>query len=101
MNRRKAQIHARLRAAIGLSLCAMVLVALTPGSALADDEFFEKQIRPILVERCQSCHGEQKPKGGLRLTSRDMLLRGGDTGPAISPGKPERESPDSSRRLSR
>ena len=67
----------------------MVFVASAPGSALADDEFFEKQIRPILVERCQSCHGDQKPKGGLRLTSREMLLRGGDTGPAVLPGKPE------------
>ena len=59
----------------------MVLVALTPGSALADDEFFWNQFRPILVERCQSLHGEQKPKGGL-LThlTRDMLLRGGDSG---------------------
>ena len=89
MNRRKAQIHARLRAAIGISLCAMVFVTTASGSRGADDEFFEKQVRPILVERCQSCHGDQKQKGGLRLTSREMLLRGGDTGPAVLPGKPE------------
>jgi len=89
MNRRKYQIHARLWVAIGLSLCAMVLVATARGSTGADDEFFEKQIRPILVERCQSCHGDQKQKGGLRLTSQEMLLKGGETGPAVLPGKPE------------
>ena len=89
MDRRKYQIHAGLRGVLGLLLSAIVFVVSAPGHALADDEFFEKQIRPILVERCQSCHGDQKPKGGLRLTSRAMLLRGGDTGPAVLPGKPE------------
>jgi hypothetical protein len=51
-------------------------------------EFFEKQVRPILVKRCYECHsGEQKePKGGLRVDSREALLRGGDTEPAIVPG---------------
>src|SRR5262245_31412685 len=51
-------------------------------------EFFEKEIRPILVERCQSCHGDKMHKGGLRLTSRDAALRGADGGPVIVPGKP-------------
>jgi len=48
--------------------------------------FFEKQVRPILTERCHKCHGEQKAKGGLRLTGRDAVLQGGDTGPAAVPG---------------
>jgi cytochrome c553 len=89
MDRRKYQIPASLWVAIGRSLCVLVLLATARGSTGADDEFFEKQVRPILVERCQSCHSDQKPKGGLRLTSREMLLRGGDTGPAVLPGKPE------------
>ncbi|MHC5540251.1 c-type cytochrome domain-containing protein, partial [Singulisphaera rosea] len=46
----------------------------------AQVEFFEKQIRPVLVERCQSCHGPEKQKGGLRLDSRAALLAGGDSG---------------------
>ncbi len=61
--------------------------------ATADDlqglEFFESQVRPILVNRCQSCHGEAKQKGGLRLDALSTMLKGGDTGPAVVPGKPE------------
>jgi hypothetical protein len=54
----------------------------------ADSEFFEKEIRPLLIERCQKCHGEKKTSGGLSLTSRAALLQGGNTGPAVVPGKP-------------
>ena len=51
--------------------------------------FFESKIRPVLVEQCYSCHSQEaatkgKLKGGLYLDSRDGMLRGGDTGPAIS-----------------
>jgi hypothetical protein len=55
-------------------------------------EFFEKKIRPIFVERCYKCHSVQaeKVKGGLLLDSRDGLLKGGDSGPAIVPGDPEK-----------
>lgn len=53
-----------------------------------DLEFFEKDIRPILVAKCQKCHGDENQSGGLRLTRRDLLLKGGDTGPAVTPGKP-------------
>ena len=53
-------------------------------------EFFEKSVRPILVERCQGCHGASKQKGGLRLDSRQPRIAGGSTGPAVVPGKPEK-----------
>ena len=53
------------------------------------DEFFEKQVRPLLVERCLQCHGDNKTKGDLKLTSRELLLKGGDRGPAVAPGKPD------------
>lgn len=52
-------------------------------------EFFEKEIRPLFVEHCHKCHGGQQHKGSLRLDSRAGLLKGGDTGPAIVPGKPD------------
>src|SRR5262245_49693529 len=54
-------------------------------------EFFEKKVRPVLVEHCFKCHAAAatKPKGGLLMDSRDALLRGGDSGPALVPGKPE------------
>ena len=51
--------------------------------------FFETQVQPILRANCWSCHGaEKKVKGGLHLTSRDALLKGGNTGPAVSLASP-------------
>ncbi len=50
--------------------------------------FFERSVRPVLAENCYKCHGPQKQKGGLRLDSREAILTGGDSGPAIEPGKP-------------
>jgi len=55
-----------------------------------DAEFFEKEIRPILAEHCTKCHGDSKQKGGLRVDSRQALLQGGDSGPAIVPGSAEK-----------
>jgi len=57
----------------------------------ADDaEFFEKQIRPVLVEHCYKCHSKDsaKLKGGLRVDGRKLLLAGGDNGPSLVPGDP-------------
>jgi hypothetical protein len=54
-------------------------------------EFFEKKIRPLLSQSCYKCHSatSQKLKGNLRLDSRDSLLAGGDSGPAVTPGDPQ------------
>lgn len=54
------------------------------------EEFFEKAIRPVLVDRCLECHSGDKVSGGLRLDSRESILAGGDTGPALIPGEVER-----------
>jgi cytochrome c553 len=53
-------------------------------------EFFEKKVRPVLVEHCFECHSEKKQKGGLRLDSRASAVKGGEFGPAIVPGTPEK-----------
>ena len=50
---------------------------------------FETEVRPLLVERCQECHGSQMQSNGLRLDSQAALLRGGENGPAIVPGQPQ------------
>jgi mono/diheme cytochrome c family protein len=54
----------------------------------ADVDFFEKQVRPLLVEHCFQCHGNGKTKGGLSLAARQSVLKGGDSGPAIVPADP-------------
>lgn len=58
-------------------------------TASGDLDFFERKIRPVLVEHCYECHaaGSKSLKGGLRVDSRDALLAGGDTRPAIISGK--------------
>jgi len=53
------------------------------------DEFFETKVRPILATECFSCHTESQ-LGGLRLDSREAMLRGGNSGPAIVPGDPDK-----------
>ena len=71
-------------------------VAMNGGAATTDApgiEHFERHIRPLLVESCYSCHSAQAEKGikgGLVLDTRDGLLKGGDTGPAIVVGDPEK-----------
>ncbi|MBS0210066.1 MAG: DUF1553 domain-containing protein [Planctomycetes bacterium] len=57
-------------------------------------EFFEKKIRPLLVEKCYECHSEQSKalKGNLRLDTRAHALKGGDSGEAIVPGNPNNSS---------
>ena len=55
----------------------------------ADFELFEARIRPLLVDRCYSCHkAEGTADGGLAVDSREGLLTGGDSGPALVPGDP-------------
>jgi hypothetical protein len=54
--------------------------------------FFESKIRPVLVEHCYKCHAttSEKLKAGLKLDSRPDILKGGDSGPALVPGDPEK-----------
>ncbi|HXG61586.1 MAG TPA: DUF1549 domain-containing protein [Planctomycetota bacterium] len=74
----------------------LVLAALLAGPRPGDDgeppeRFFEAKVRPLLAARCFSCHsaeGGGKVKGGLRLDSRDAVLKGGNQGPAVVPGDP-------------
>ncbi len=79
-------------ASVRLGLIFFVVSVVVP--ALAEDdglEFFEKKIRPVLVERCYKCHSSEtaKPKGGLRLDRRAGVFDGGDSGAAVVPGKPD------------
>jgi hypothetical protein len=76
-----------------LGLSAVLLLAAAPARAAtpAGEKFFEDRIRPVLVKHCYRCHSARAPKvrGGLRVDTRAALLEGGDSGPAVVPGKPE------------
>lgn len=50
---------------------------------------FETHVRPILDEHCLKCHGNAKQWAGLRLDSREAILKGGDSGPAAVAGEPD------------
>jgi hypothetical protein len=58
----------------------------TGGDDPAAVEFFEKEIRPLLADKCQKCHGAGKARGDLRLTERALVLKGGGRGPAAVAG---------------
>ncbi len=79
----------------------LLAVLIASGSSVASaaepdpsgSDFFEAKIRPVLVEHCYSCHsveaaGKKKLKGDLQLDTKASTLRGGETGPALVPGKP-------------
>ncbi|HYF37649.1 MAG TPA: DUF1549 domain-containing protein, partial [Prosthecobacter sp.] len=51
-------------------------------------EFFAKEVRPVLAERCYDCHGAHKHENGLRLDLRSAILRGSDYGKVVEPGNP-------------
>ncbi len=76
---------------LALLICSCVLLTFTGSSTAHDDEagdFFESRIRPLLAANCYDCHAGAA-KGGLRVDSREALIKGGKRGPAIVPGKPE------------
>ncbi|HEY1174357.1 MAG TPA: PSD1 and planctomycete cytochrome C domain-containing protein [Verrucomicrobiae bacterium] len=76
--------------AVAVLISAAAAKAAEPTPAELD--FFEKKIRPVLNDKCYSCHSvsEGKSKGGLVVDSKEALLKGGDTGPSIVPGDPDK-----------
>ncbi len=76
-----------------LALLAVATHAAEPPTA-EETAFFEKHIRPMLVEKCYDCHSAkaEKIKGGLTLDTRDGLRRGGDNGQVVIPGDAEKSA---------
>ena len=76
-------------AALCLQVAALPAVAAGKTKAITPEQidFFEKKIRPVLIDKCYDCHSEEsgKNKGELVLDSRDGIRAGGDRGPAIVP----------------
>ena len=94
-------LRSRARAGVRRALLPCLLVAAAalpvraadaPAALSPDDlQFFENRIRPVLAENCYQCHSRDadKLKGGLLLDTREGVLHGGDSGPALVPGKPD------------
>jgi mono/diheme cytochrome c family protein len=74
-------------------LATLLFVGLASRPALAADEagveFFEKNVRPVLVQHCYECHGPDKQEANLQVDTVGGMLRGGDQGPAVVPGDPD------------
>jgi Protein of unknown function (DUF1553)/Protein of unknown function (DUF1549)/Planctomycete cytochrome C len=71
-------------------LTVTVLCGLAARASASDaGDHFERRVRPLLIERCHKCHAGSKNKGGLRLDSREAVLKGGGAGPAMLLGKPD------------
>ena len=68
----------------------LLLCLLLPGPLHADEaaNHFESKVRPVLIANCYACHTKAR-KGGLRLDSREAILKGGKSGPAIEVGNPK------------
>ncbi len=82
-----------LGAAILSALCLATAAASAKEPSRTELEFFENKIRPLLAENCYSCHSQRSEKGlkgNLSVEFREALLRGGDSGPAIVPGNPDK-----------
>lgn len=82
--------RARILTAAAATLGGSFVAGAAAPSDLAQLDFFEKKIRPVLSQECYECHSAsaKKLKGGLMVDTAEGLLTGGDSGPAIVPGKP-------------
>jgi cytochrome c553 len=70
-------------------LCLAWAIASQAAPLTPEEAFFTDKVKPLLDSRCVACHGPDKVKGGLRMDARAALLKGGDSGPALAPGKPQ------------
>src|SRR5947209_8316443 len=79
-----------------LLCCSVLAITLAAAPIVRAEElrasldYFEREVRPILVDACHKCHGPNKQESDLRLDSREAVLHGGVSGAAIVPGQPEK-----------
>jgi hypothetical protein len=79
---------------MGAAIAVLALFALPVRAAerkFSPEEiaFFEKEVQPVLEVQCVRCHGGEKVRAGLRLTTRELVLKGGNLGPAFTPENPD------------
>ena len=75
-----------------LNFTAALLLSASTVSQAADPVEFARDVKPILEVHCLKCHGDERPKGDLNLTTRTEAMKGGEGGTAIVPGDPTESS---------
>ena len=73
---------------ISITLLFFFFIVCDAKADKVEDDFFERSIRPVLLERCVECHGSAVQKSGLRLDSRKAVIEGGKNGAVVIPGNP-------------
>ena len=73
-----------------IALSTVLLAGSRPAAAIPPEQekLFEEKVRPLLVARCQGCHGDRVAEGGLRLDNLPAVLKGGDSGTILTSGDP-------------
>lgn len=91
MSSRQHDSFSRFTAAhcLPLSIACLLVTTAAAAPSDADLQFFERQVRPILVNRCQECHGPAMQEGELRLDNTAGIRQGGASGAVVVPGKPD------------
>ena len=89
---RRSAVWTTLELACVTGFICFVTHAIAAEPTKAQIDFFESKVRPVLANNCYKCHSTkaEKVKGGLLLDSREGVLKGGENGPVIVPGEPER-----------
>jgi uncharacterized membrane protein len=95
MHRAAYKYTARMKSVLTITLIGIATTSVVAQEAVFSPEqivFFEKNVRPVLADHCYSCHGAERAKSGLRLDSREAVLRGVDVGKVAIAGDPEGSS---------
>lgn len=87
---RLQQLLASLCTLIGISWQTTTLQAAEPAKPTPEGiRFFENKIRPLLINKCNDCHGADEQESDLRMDNWAGMLKGGKAGPVVVPGKPK------------
>ncbi|MCA9117694.1 MAG: DUF1549 domain-containing protein, partial [Planctomycetaceae bacterium] len=76
-----------MKSALVIRPCVVLMLLTAPAAAAEPAALYLKDIKPLLQERCYACHGALKQEAGLRLDTVELMRQGGDSGPAVAPGK--------------
>ena len=68
------------------SFLVFLAAALSTSALTAADVDYERDVKPLLMQKCSACHGALKQNAGLRLDAAALIRKGGDSGPAVVPG---------------